>query len=166
MILCCGCCCCFNVFKCTISCKLTTFLNFWLSHFRVFPKFPLPKNKKRTIKNLIFSCSCCSCTMFIVSSYSVHTGHVQYLQNAVFSFEKGSNGQNPSLSDSQHLITPPYPLLSPTKFPIPPKFEYTIWKIQIFVISKFQICYLLGKRRRTQNVQDCLHPVSRRDWKN
>ena len=33
--------------------------------------------------------------MFIASSYSVHTGHVQYLENAVFSFEKGSNGQNP-----------------------------------------------------------------------
>ena len=32
--------------------------------------------------------------------------NVQYLQKVVFSFEKGSNAQNHSLSDSQHLITP------------------------------------------------------------
>ena len=30
--------------------------------------------------------------------------NVQYLQNAVYSFEKGSNRQNHSLSDSHHLI--------------------------------------------------------------
>ena len=28
--------------------------------------------------------------------------NVQYLQNVIFSFEKGSNGQNHSLSDSDH----------------------------------------------------------------
>ena len=30
---------------------------------------------------------------------------VQYIQNVVFSFKKGSNGQNHSSSDSHHLIT-------------------------------------------------------------
>ena len=30
--------------------------------------------------------------------------NVQYLQNVVFSFEKGLSGQNHSLSDSHHLI--------------------------------------------------------------
>ena len=32
---------------------------------------------------------------------------VQYIQNVVFSFEKASNGQNHSSSDSHHPITPP-----------------------------------------------------------
>ena len=33
--------------------------------------------------------------------------NVQYLQNVVFSFENGLNGQNLSSSDSYHLIFPP-----------------------------------------------------------
>ena len=42
----------------------------------------------------------------------------QYLQNVFFSFEKGSNGQNHSSSDSNHPIkkSPPSP---PAKFCIP-----------------------------------------------
>ena len=32
---------------------------------------------------------------------------VQYLQNVVISFEKGLNGQNPSLSDLDHPIKNP-----------------------------------------------------------
>ena len=44
---------------------------------------------------------------------------VQCLQNVVFSFEKGSNGQNHSLSDSYQLIKK-----SPAvKFSIPPYWE-------------------------------------------
>ena len=33
--------------------------------------------------------------------------NVQYILNVVFSFEKGSNDQNHSSSDSHHPITPP-----------------------------------------------------------
>ena len=33
--------------------------------------------------------------------------NAQYLQNVVFSFENGLNGQNYSLLDSYHLIFPP-----------------------------------------------------------
>ena len=53
-------------------------------------------------KNFIFSCSHRSCTVFILTSYSLYTQvmliiiliDVQFLQNVVFSFEKGANGQN------------------------------------------------------------------------
>ena len=53
-------------------------------------------------KNFIFSCSNRSCTVFILTSYSLYTQvmliiiliDVQFLQNVVFSFEKGANGQN------------------------------------------------------------------------
>ena len=41
---------------------------------------------------------------------------VQYLQNVVFSFEKGSNDQIHSLSDSHDSIKK----VSPAKFPISP----------------------------------------------
>ena len=41
--------------------------------------------------------------------------NVQYLQNAVFSFEISLNGQSYSSSDSHHLIKK-----SPTKISIPP----------------------------------------------
>ena len=40
---------------------------------------------------------------------------VQYLQNVVISFEKGLNGQNPSLSDLDHPIKNP-----PSKISLPP----------------------------------------------
>ena len=61
-------------------------------------------------KNFIFSCNHCSCTIFILISYPLYTQamlililiDVQYLQNVVFSFGKGSNGQNHSSSDSHH----------------------------------------------------------------
>ena len=55
-------------------------------------------------KNVIFSCSNCSCTIFVLISYSFETYimlililiDAQYSQNAVFSFEKFSNHQNHS----------------------------------------------------------------------
>ena len=71
------------------------------------PKVHPPLNK--TVKTC---CSHCSCTIFILPSYSLHTQvmlililiYVQYLQNIVFSFEKGLSGQNHSLSDFSHPI--------------------------------------------------------------
>ena len=42
---------------------------------------------------------------------------VQYIQNVVVSFEKGSNGQNHSSSDSHHPITH---TSSKTLHPLPP----------------------------------------------
>ena len=68
------------------------------------------KNKK-----VIFSCSHSSCTIFVLISYSFETQimlililiGVQYSQNAVFSFEKFSNCQNHSSSDSHHLVKNP-----------------------------------------------------------
>ena len=53
---------------------------------------------------LTFSCSHCSCTIFILTSYFLYTQvmllliltDVQYLQKVVFSFEQGLNGQNNS----------------------------------------------------------------------
>ena len=53
---------------------------------------------------------------------------VQYLQNVVFGFEKGSIGQNSSLSDSHHPIKKcPYSKVShypPTEGIPPPKKNY------------------------------------------
>ena len=45
--------------------------------------------------------------------------NVQYLPKAVFSFEKGSNGQKCSSSSPNHAI----PLLRSPKFPISPIFD-------------------------------------------
>ena len=74
-------------------------------------------------KNFIFSRSNYSCTIFVLPSYSLHIQvmlivisiNVQYLQNVVFSFEKGSSGQSHSLSGSHH----PVEKSPPGKFPIP-----------------------------------------------
>ena len=63
-------------------------------------------------KNVIFSYNHCSCTIFILISYSFETQtmlililiDVQYSQNAVLNFEKFSNCQNHSSSDSHHLV--------------------------------------------------------------
>ena len=72
----------------------------------------------------MFGCSHCSCTIFILTLYSFYIQamlililiYIQYLQNVVFSFEKGSNGQNHSSSGSHHQIKK----ISPAKNPIPP----------------------------------------------
>ena len=56
---------------------------------------------------------------------------VQYLQNVVFGFEKGSIGQNSSLSDSHHPIKKcPYSKVShyPPTEGIPPPKKKAIWK--------------------------------------
>ena len=62
-------------------------------------------------KNL-FSCRHCSCTIFVLISYSFKAQimlililiDVQYSQNAEFSFEKFSIRQNHSSSGSHHLV--------------------------------------------------------------
>ena len=76
---------------------------FILSHQRFIP----PLDNQITIfilephKDFIFSCSHCSCTIFILNLQSLYIQvmlililiDVQYFQNLVFSFEKGSNVQ-------------------------------------------------------------------------
>ena len=74
-------------------------------------------------KGFIFSCSHCSCTIFILNLQYLYIKvmlsliliNVKYLQNLVFSSEKSSNVQNHSLSDSHHSIKkfPLQNLLSP-----------------------------------------------------
>ena len=62
------------------------------------------------ILNSIFSCSHCSCSIFVLISYSLEKQFmlililidVQYLQKAIFSFEKDSNPQNYCSSGSLH----------------------------------------------------------------
>ena len=49
--------------------------------------------------------------------------HVQYLQNVVFSFEKGSSGQNQSLTDSHHPVEKFLQATFPSPLPLT-----TIWK--------------------------------------
>ena len=68
-------------------------------------------------QNQSSACSHCSCTIFVLISYSLDTQimliviliNVQYPQKAVFSFEKGSNGQNDSSSGSHHPVNLPPP---------------------------------------------------------
>ena len=65
-----------------------------------------------------------SCAIFVLLSYSFDTQlmlililtNVQYLQNAVFSFEQSLNRQNHSSSGSQHLVKK----IPPAKFLITP----------------------------------------------
>ena len=76
--------------------------------------FPPTKSQFNLIKNknILFSCSHCSCTIFVLISYSFKTQimlililiDVQYSQNAVFSFKKFLNRQNHSSSDSHYLV--------------------------------------------------------------
>ena len=73
--------------------------------------FPPTKSQFNPIKNknVIFSGSHCSCTIFVLIPCAFMLVliliDVQYSQNAVFSFEKFSNGQNHSSSNS-HQISP------------------------------------------------------------
>ena len=77
------------------------------------PPPPPPLNNK----NIIFMCSHCSYTIFVLISYSLDPQvmlvliliDVRYSQKTVFSFEKGSNCQNHSSSGSHHLVKNPPP---------------------------------------------------------
>ena len=88
---------------------------FYCLHQRLIP--PLSNNFHVISQtSFIFSCSHCSCTIFISPSYSLHTQamliflimpvliNVHYLQLVVFSSEKGLNGQKHSSSDSHQPI--------------------------------------------------------------
>ena len=87
------------------------------THFSSKGHLPSPQLSKNfhviTQQKLhFFSCSLCSCTIFILPSYFLYTQvmlililiNVQYLQNVVFSFGKGLSGKNHSLSDSHHPV--------------------------------------------------------------
>ena len=77
--------------------------------FILYHQESIQPNKEK--KNVIFSCSHCPCTIFVLISYFFETQimlililiDVQYSQNAVFSFENFSNRQNHS-SGSHHLV--------------------------------------------------------------
>ena len=73
----------------------------------------IPSHRKSIQPNKIFfSCVHCSCTIFVLISYSFKGQSMlililidaQYSQNAVFSFEKFLNRQNHSSSGSHHLV--------------------------------------------------------------
>ena len=78
----------------------------------LFPPTKSQFNPIKKNKNVIFSCSHCSCTIFVLISYSSETQimiililiDVQYSQNVVFSFQKFSNRKNHSSSGSHHLV--------------------------------------------------------------
>ena len=61
----------------------------------------------------MFSCTHCSCTIFILISLFGHKGHANFdfnwcsvfTQKGAFSFEKCLNCQNPSSSGSNHPLT-------------------------------------------------------------
>ena len=84
---------------------------------QTFVHYPLPSTPKvnstqQKNKNVIFTCSHSSCTIFVLISYSFETQimlililiNVQYSQNAVFSFENFLNHQNHSSSGSYHRV--------------------------------------------------------------
>ena len=56
----------------------------------------------------------------------------QYLENDIFSFEKGSDGQSSFWSDS-HQVIKKFP---PAKYPIPPP-----WKIPLLLIAIWKTLY-------------------------
>ena len=104
---------------------------------------------------VIFSCSHCFCTIFVLILYSLDTQlmaisiliDIQYSQKADFSFEKDLNHQNYSSSGSHHLVKNP---LFPNKISDSPEwgggFTVHFWKILkmgIFVLVK-KIHWCLG----------------------
>ena len=88
--------------------KICTFTPSPPNFYSLPPKVNLIQWKNKTV---IFSCSHCWCTIFVLISYYFETQimlililiDVQYSQNAVFSFENFSNRQNHS-SGSHHLV--------------------------------------------------------------
>ena len=90
---------------------------------------------------------------FILTSYSLFTQvvtililiDVQYLQNVVFSFEKGSKGQSHSSSDSQHpikkYIKQPFPFLHHIYY-IDTNILIYIVLLSVFIIIDKYIIYL------------------------
>ena len=76
---------------------------------------PKVKSIQQKNKSVIFNYSHCSCTIFVLTSYSFKTQimlililiDIQDSQNPVFSFEKFSNCQNHFSSGSHHLVKKP-----------------------------------------------------------
>ena len=70
---------------------------------------------KKVETSFLAEASHCSCAIFVLISFSFETQimlvliliDVQYSQNSVFRFEKFSNQQNHSSSDSHHLVKNP-----------------------------------------------------------
>ena len=68
-------------------------------------------HQTRVFKNFIFSCRHCSCTIFVLTLYSLYARFmlilvlmdIQYLQNIGFSFKKSLSDQNHSSSNSYHM---------------------------------------------------------------
>ena len=113
-------------------------------------------SKYNPIKHSIFSCSHCSCSIFLLVSYSLDTQvvlsliliDVQYLQKAVSSFEKGLHCQNHSSSGSQHpvkKIPPPLSKISDSPslggYPTPTPYHYLENPVYI---SYIQVVIFLG----------------------
>ena len=67
---------------------------------------------------------------------------VQYLQNSVFSFEKGSNCQIHSSSGSYHLVKKIPP---PAEFLIPPTFYCYLENSVVTTVINFRVFCILPK---------------------
>ena len=91
------------------------------------------------------------CVIFFLISYSLYTPvllililiNAQYLENVVFSFEKGSSSQNLSSSDHHHLIKNP---LNKSFIPLPLN---AILKTLLFAVcdnGTVQFTYFLVRR--------------------
>ena len=104
---------------------------------------PLPPSSQ---KKFIFSCSHCSCTIFVLTSYSLYIQvmlillliNVQYLQNVVFSFKKCKNGQIHYSSDSQYPIKKNSKIFYPFYWEGPSPSLNAIWKT-LHAVSKVKI---------------------------
>ena len=90
---------------------LAKFIQGFRYRIHTFPtKFLFPPTKRQT--SFLAGVIAPVYTIFVLISYSFETQimlililiNVQYSQNAVFSFEKFSNRQNHSSSDSHHLV--------------------------------------------------------------
>ena len=83
-----------------------------LPHEIFIPSPPKVSSTQQKNGNIIFSCSHCSCTIFVLISYYFEIQimlililmDVQYSQNTVFSLETFLNCQNHSTSGSHHLV--------------------------------------------------------------
>ena len=138
-----------------------------LSHNQI-KKFKLSPN------NLIFSCSHCSCTIFVLISYSFDTQvtlililmDVLHSQNAVFSFEKGFNCQNNSSSSSHYPVkNPPIAKFQITLPTIIGTFHYTFW-MPSFSFCVFVFHVFTQKQNYSFLVQNSIVPILVGFWGN
>ena len=111
---------------------------------------------------------CCSGTIFILSSYSLYTQviqililtNIQYLQNVVFSFEKGLSGQSliVGFPPPNRKILPrqishsPYPSMSIGKLWTKDKCIKVCLLIS-FLICLLNLCLLKDRHHLSQNLR-------------